>query len=332
MPPPARGGTLLLTGATGFVGRAVHDALGAAGWRVRCATRDVARASARWPARQWIAFDAGDAGSVGRAVDGCDAVLYLVHGMATNRADFRRTELRQAELMVHAAARAGVRRLVYLGGVASPEDPSEHLRSREEVGDALRSGGVSTVELRASMIVGHGSLSWVIVRDLAARLPVMVLPRWLKSRTQPVAIDDIVVALVRAVDLDVPGSACFDVPGPDLLSGREILEQTAAVLQVRRPLMIEVPLLSPKLSSHWVRFVTRAEWAVAREIVVGLKHDLIAHDDAFWQLAGHPTRLSFREAAQRALVAETGGDAPRGPWALFESLRLRHLPPGAAHS
>jgi uncharacterized protein YbjT (DUF2867 family) len=326
------GQTLLLTGATGFVGRAAHDALVEAGWQVRCGTRDVARAAAQWPTRSWAAFDAGSTDSVVRALEGCDAVVYLVHGMAAHHADFRRAEIAQASRMAEAAARAGVRRLVYLGGVASPEDPSEHLRSREEVGEVLRAGSVSTLELRASMIVGHGSLSWTIVRDLAARLPVMVLPRWLKSRTQPVSIDDIVVALVRAASLDHEGSAWFDVPGPDTLSGRQILEQTADVLQVHQPLMIEVPLLSPRLSSHWVRLVTRAEWSVAREIVVGLKHDLLAKDDRFWHLAGHTALLSFQDSARRALAAEAERGGPRGLWGQFESMRRGRVPQSATHA
>ena len=126
-----------------------------------------------------------------------------------------------------AAAAAGVERIVYLGGVAPGGPGSDHLRSRLDVGEALRSGPVKTVELRASMIVGHGSLSWLIVRDLAARLPVMILPRWLKSRTEPVAIDDAVVALVRALDMPLEASSWFDVPGPEMLSGKEILQATA---------------------------------------------------------------------------------------------------------
>jgi uncharacterized protein YbjT (DUF2867 family) len=316
------GRRVLLTGATGFVGRALHDALESAGWTVRCGTRDEARAAARWPQREWVGLDVGDPASLARALEGCDAALYLVHGMASHRHDFRRVELQQAETFVRAAERAGTRRIVYLGGVAAPRDASEHLRSRQEVGEALRAGRVSTIELRASMIVGDGSLSWLIVRDLAARLPVMVLPRWLKSRTEPVAIDDIVTALVRSLDLHLPGSEWFDVPGPELLSGREILERTAAVLGLRIPLTIEVPLLSPRLSSHWVRFVTRAEWSVAREVVIGLKHDLIARDDRFWRLIGHSTRLPFEAAARLALEADRRNQRPSGLWGAIEARRL----------
>jgi len=323
MRPAGGRGTVLLTGATGFVGRYAHEALVREGWTVRSASRDPERARRRQPDREWVSLDVSDGASVAAALAGCDAALYMVHGMASHDDDFRSAEIEQARTFAAAAAEAGLRRIVYLGGVAAPRDASEHLKSREEVGEVLRAGAVPTVELRASMIVGHGSLSWLIVRDLAARLPVMVLPRWLKSRTEPVAIDDIVVALVRALDLEISRSEWFDVPGPEVLSGREILERTAEVLGVRRPLMIEVPFLSPGLSSHWVRFVTRAQWSVAREVVVGLKTDLIAHDARFWKLIRHERLLSFDQAAGKAVDAERQDPPIGGFWGLVELLMQR---------
>ena len=317
---------VLLTGATGFVGRAVYPVLVASGRAVRSMTRDALKAAERWPGRAWVSADVSDEASTARALEGCDAAFYLVHGMAAGGADFRRREVEQATQFARAAERAGVRRVVYLGGVAAPHGGSEHLRSRKEVGEALRSAHVTTVELRASMIIGHGSLSWLIVRDLAARLPVMVLPRWLKSRTQPVAIDDVVAALVGALEAPLDESAWFDVPGPDVLSGREILERTAAILGVRRPLMVEVPLLTPRLSSHWVRLVTRADWTVAREVVIGLTDDLLARDDRFWTLIGQPGPLGFDEAARRAIAAERSAGPVRGAWGAVE--RALAAPPG----
>src|SRR6478735_10875589 len=236
--------TLLLTGATGFVGNAVRPGLAAKGWRVRCLTRDVARARRRLPAVDWVEGDVGDAASSARALDGCRAAIYLVHGIGEGT-DYHQREVAAATTFSQAADAAGVERIVYLGGVAPAGQGSEHLRSRLEVGETLRAGPVKTIELRASMIVGHGSLSWLIVRDLAARLPVMVLPQWLKSRTQPVAIGDVVIALVRALELPLAASASFDIPGPLALSGKEILEETARVLGLRHPRMIEVPLLTP---------------------------------------------------------------------------------------
>jgi uncharacterized protein YbjT (DUF2867 family) len=243
-----------------------------------------------------------------------------VHGIGEG-ADYHRREVRAAATFSAAAAAAGVERIVYLGGVAPMGTGSDHLRSRLEVGEALRAGSVQAVELRASMIVGHGSLSWLMVRDLAARLPFMVLPRWLKSRTQPVAIDDVVIALLRALELPLTQSAWFDIPGPVTLSGKEILEATARVLGLDPPGMLEVPLLSPRLSSLWVRFVTRAQWSVAREVVVGLTEDLLAQDDRFWQLIQHPHRLSFSAAARLALDAERGQRRVQGTWGVIERMR-----------
>lgn len=312
--------SLLLTGATGFVGGAVRPALAREGWRVRCLTRDAARARKRAPALDWVQGDVADPASCARALDGCQAALYLVHGIGEG-ADYHRHEVTAAATFAETAAAAGVERIVYLGGVAPLGAGSDHLRSRLEVGEALRAGRVTTVELRASMIVGHGSLSWLIVRDLAARLPFMVLPRWLKSRTQPVAIDDAVVALVRALDLPLAKSDWFDIPGPATLSGREILEETARVMGLAHPRMVEVPLLSPRLSSLWVRFVTRAQWSVAREVVVGLTEDLLARDARFWELIDHAPRLAFAEAARRALAAERGDRRVEGTWGAIERLR-----------
>lgn len=322
--PPRPG--LLLTGATGFVGSAAFEPLRDAGWDVRCATRNTRRAAELWPDRAWTYLDVDHEDSILRAMEGCEAAVYMVHGMASQSSDFHAAELRQAENFARAAAKAGLRRIVYLGGVAPSGDASRHLQSRQEVGEVLRAGSVPTIELRASMIVGHGSLSWLMVRDLAARLPVMVLPRWLKSRTQPVALEDVLVALTRALVIPLEGSAWFDIPGPETLSGRQILERTARALGVRQPVMIEVPFLSPRLSSHWVRFVTRAEWSVAREVVVGLKQDLIAQDNRFWRLAGHEHLCSFDDAARRALRAEAALGQSHGLWGLVERARMRSVP------
>jgi len=283
-------------------------------------TRDAARARKREPDLEWVQGDVKDPASCARALDGCLAAFYLVHGIGEG-SEYHRQEIMAASVFSKAAAAAGVEGIVYLGGVVPTGTCSEHLRSRQGVGEALRSGPTKTVELRASMIVGHGSLSWLIVRDLAARLPAMVLPRWLRSRTQPVAIDDVVIALVRALDLPLTGSAWFDVPGPDTLSGREILEETARILGLRRPLVVGVPFLSPHLSSLWVRFVTRAKWSVAREVVVGLTEDLLARDDRFWQLVGHPQRLAFADAARLALGAERPQGPVRGSWGVIERAR-----------
>lgn len=319
---------ILLTGATGFVGSAVQPALATRG-RVRCLTRNSAQARARWPCLDWIEGDIADEPTCRWALEGCSAAVYLVHSIGESP-DFRRREIETARRFAHAASAAGLRRIVYLGGIAPGRRASEHLRSRLEVGEALRAGPVTTIELRASMIIGHGSLSWLIVRDLAARLPVMVLPRWLRSRTEPVAIHDVVVALIGALDLPLKTSEQFDIPGPEVLTGEQILVETARAMGLPPPGRVAVPLLTPELSSLWIRFVTRARFTVAHELVLGLEGDLLSRDDRFWRAIGHPHRLPFREAAHRALEAERReARPPRGIWATVEhalALRTRRAP------
>ena len=308
---------ILLTGATGFVGRAVRPSLEADGWHVRCLTRNAGAARQRDPDADWIQGDVSDPDSCARAVEGCEAALYLVHGIGEGD-NYHAREVAAARVFSSAAGAAGMDRIVYLGGVAPSDQGSAHLRSRIDVGEALRSGPVTTVELRASMIVGHGSLSWLIVRDLTARLPFMILPRWLKSRTEPVAIDDVVGALVGALKMEVDTSIWFDIPGPAALSGKEILEETARMMELRPPRIVSVPLLTPRLSSLWLRLMTRAQWSVAREVVVGLAEDLLATDGRFWDLIGHPQRLTFAEAAQRALRTERLTEPVEGFWGAVE--------------
>lgn len=314
--------TILLTGASGFVGRAVWPHLQAQGWHVRCLTRDRERARRLYGERDWVQGDLADANVCAQALKGCDAALYLVHSIGEG-AQFGRHEVDTAKQFAETARKAGVGRIVYLGGVAPAGAASAHLGSRLAVGETLRAGAVPTIELRASMIVGHGSLSWLIVRDLAARLPLMVLPAWLRSRTQPVAIEDVVAAVMAAFDVPLPQSASFDLPGPDVMSAHEILDATAAAMNLPRPRAIEVPLLSARLSAHWLRFVTRADWSVAKELVAGLTTDLLARDDAYWQLIGHSSRIPFAAAARDALQAEATQGPVQGAWGQFERLRAK---------
>lgn len=320
---PGTGPRILLTGATGFIGQRLWGALDALGYRVRCASRDPAAARRRWPEREWVAIDVEEGASLTAAVEGCEAAYYLVHGMAGGGGDYQQLELAAAHRFREAAAAARLHRIVYLGGVAPRHEGSRHLESRLAVGAALRGGVVPAIELRASMVVGYGSLSWQIVRDLAARLPGMVLPRWLRSRTQPIAVDDVVLGLTRVLDLSATGPACYDLPGPETLSGEDILRRTAQLLGLRPPVMVHVPFLSPWLSSHWVRLVSRADWNVAREIVVGLKEDLVARDDVFWSLIAGPPRLGFADAGRRAIAEERGQPPPSGFWGAEERLVAR---------
>lgn len=298
-PDPAR--PVLVTGARGFVGRHLCAALDAAGRPVRCASRRAAPGASR-PGLEWVRADVGDPGSLAAALAGCESAFYLVHGMGSGPG-YAAREAQQAALFRDAAARAGLRRVVYLGGIAPEGRPSQHLASRLETGRILRSGAVSTVELRAAMIVGAGSESWQIVRDLSARLPVMVLPRWLRNRSQPIGVDDVVRGLLAALDLPQPGSVALDLPGPETLSHRELLRRVSA-RRGRQTWMVDVPVLTPRLSSHWIRFVTRANFTIARELVDGLTSDLLAGPDTLWARLGVGPRLALDRAIDEALADE----------------------------
>jgi uncharacterized protein YbjT (DUF2867 family) len=259
---------------------------------------------ARWPGRTWVQFDLNQPDEIERALVGCEATYYLVHSLTENPSGLYERERRVAENFALAAGRARVGRVIYLGATAPQGPPSEHLRSRLEVGRVLRDGAVPALELRAGMIVGYGSASWRIARDLAARLPAMILPRWLRTRSEPVAIDDVLIALADGARLPLSASASFDLPGPAVMSYREVLERTARLLGHRRLPVLEAPVGSPNLSSQWIRLVTSADWAVSHELVLGLTHDLLARSDEYWQLTEHPPLLSFERAGRLALEEE----------------------------
>ena len=293
---------VFLSGATGFVGTRLYPRLVDRGFQVRCGSRAPQSARRRQPHCDWVKFDVEQPDSIRPALQGCDAMFYLVHQMTGGGGgDYRHRETEAALQVRRIAERAGIHRIVYLGGVRPQGEPSEHLRSRLQVGETLRDGQVSTVELRASMIIGAGSESWRIVRDLAARLPVMVLPKWTKTPSQPVHIDDVVQALIGALQLEMDGSKWFDIPGPKTLTAEQILVRTARQLG-HRPRRVGVPVLTPRLSSWWLRFVTEADLGVARELVDGLTSPLIAESDRFWHLIDHTNLVGFDEAARREMI------------------------------
>ena len=304
---------VLLTGATGFVGGRLHDPLVAAGHEVVCGSRNPNRARRHQPDRTWVPLDLGDEEKVEAALDGCDAAYFLVHALTGAKADYGKKELAGAQRFAKVAERRKLQRIVYLGGFEpEPEFLSEHLKSRLAVGHALRDGKVPCLELRASVIVGHGSASFQILRDLAARLPAMVFPSWLDNRTEPAAIDDVVDALVAALAVPLPESTWFDLPGADVLSGREMLLRTAAILGVS-PATMRVPLLTPRLSARWLWLISGVDYRLAQELVDGLKNDLLAKRRGYRELAHLPAPIPFDVAVKRAL-AEEKKNAPGSTW------------------
>ncbi len=295
-------GTVFVAGASGFVGNHLVTRLLASGSQVRCGTRTVGPAQRARSNATWVHFDLQHRETIASSVQGCSSAVYLVHEMAAG-SGYEERERNGARAFAEAAAQSGLERIVYLGGVAPQGAPSRHLQSRLATGEILRGGKVPVFELRASMLIGAGSLSWKIVRDLAARLPAMILPRWLASRSQPAAIDDVTFALERALKQPLDQAGIYDLPGPEVLTARDILLRIA-LLRGTRPIMISVPFLSPRLSSYWLKLVTGADYQVARQLIEGLSHDLLASQREFWELVPEHKRLSFDEAALRAFAQD----------------------------
>ncbi len=293
---------VLVVGGTGFVGQHVMSRLEGAGCDAFATSRNPDRAICAWPQRRFLRMDLQDRDSVKRALDGRTVAVYLAHSMA-DEGDYEKRETETAATFASLAAQAGIERIVYLGGVVPSGKPSKHLRSRIATGHALRAGSVSTIELQAAMIIGGGGASWRMVRDLATRLPVMILPRWLHHRSQPLAIDDVCEAVVTAITMTHSGSAAYAIPGPETLSGIDILQRVAA-LNGMRPLTFEVPFVTPRLSSYWIQLVTRANARVASELVEGLTSDLLADHNTFWRFMPEHQLLPFNDAASRALEEE----------------------------
>ena len=279
----------LVTGATGYIGGRLVRELLAAGRPVRCLSRDPARLRDQpWSARvDTVRADIERAESLDGALDGIDSAYYLVHSLGTGPR-FEETEARAAENFGCAARRAGVRRIVYLGGLQPAGVPAEqlspHLRSRAEVGRILRLSGVPTAELRAAVIIGSGSASFEMLRYLTERLPVMLTPRWVGTRIQPVAVRDVLHYLVAAADLPAEVDRSFDIGGPDVLTYREMMLRYARVAGLPRRVIVPVPVLTPSLSSHWVGLVTPVPGALARPLVESLRHEVVCreHDIARW--------------------------------------------------
>ena len=301
---PGRGKTLLLTGATGFVGQHLDAALAGSSWSVRRATRSREKAAAAG----WVRLDVEDTATIQPALEGCDAAIYLIHSIDDSD-DYPEREARAAEAFLEAAERAGVKRLIYLGGVAPSGHRSRHLQSRLHTGEILRSGAITTIELRCGLIIGSGGSSWMMVRDLAARLPAMLLPRWLRYSSWPVWIEDVVVAIVRALDMPLDESAWFDLPGPERMTHADFLQRVAKSMG-KDPTLVGVPVITPTLSSYWIALVTRASLALSRELVQGLQSDLDPSGELFWERLEGEEPTAFQTAVYQALEDDAAESVP----------------------
>jgi uncharacterized protein YbjT (DUF2867 family) len=287
---------VVVFGASGTVGRPLlaeltreHDVVA-----VSRAQRDEASGVT------WKTADATDRGSVARALEGAEVVYYLVHSLG--RPDFEAEDLKAAETTAREAERAGIKQLVYLGGLGDDSpDLSTHLRSRRETGKRLSSTTVPVTTLRAAMVVGRGSAAFETIVALVNRLPAMVTPRWVSTRTQPVALPDVVAYLSGVCGLDAALGADYDVGGPEVMTYREMIERIARLLG-KRPLIVEVPVLTPHLSSLWLHLVTPVNAGVARPLIEGLRSETIVYDDRIRELL--PIELTPFDIAARVALEQ----------------------------
>jgi uncharacterized protein YbjT (DUF2867 family) len=303
--PPANACALVF-GASGYIGTNLVPRLLREGWRVRAAARNLSVLRARCDDPTWRSVDlvAGDAlqpATLAAALAGVDIAYYLVHSMAAGR-DFGRLDLEAAGNFARAAAAAGVKRIVYLGGLVPKGADSEHLVSRKETGDRLREGPVPVTEIRAGIIVGPGSAAYEVMRDLVYNLPLMVTPRWVRSKSSPIALDNLLEYLVRAATLPQAAGGIYDAGGPEHLSYETMMRQFGEVIG-RKPRILAVPVLTPQLSSYWLALITTVPASIARALIGGLKHDIPA-DDAKLRALVPQKLLTFKDSVLAALAAE----------------------------
>ncbi len=306
MPPPdaaelTKSSVVLLTGATGYVGGRLLSLFEREPVTLRCLARnpDKLLASVK-ELTQVVKGDVLDPASLDEAMQCVHTAYYLVHLMSGSK-DFEKEDRQEGENFAAAAKKAKVNRIIYLGGLGKDTDSelSPHLRSRHEVGQILRDSGVETIEFRASLVIGTGSLSFDLVKSLTDRLPVMICPRWLTTPTQPIAVDDVLFYLMAAKDLPPGESRIFEIGCIDVTTYGNMIREYARQKGLRRWL-ISVPVLTPYLSSLWLALVTPTAFEVGRHLIEGLKNPTVVRDKAALEV--FPIRpMSIREAIQRAL-------------------------------
>ncbi|MEM6794307.1 MAG: SDR family oxidoreductase [Acidobacteriota bacterium] len=304
-PSGAEPAPILVTGATGYVGGRLVPRLLDAGYAVRCLVRSPRKLQARpWnehPKVEIVQGDAANEEELVAALEGCRIAYYLIHSMVAAGPEYAERDRRLAETFACAAKRAGIERILYLGGLGETgEDLSEHLTSRREVEKALAQPGVSVTVLRAAMIIGSGSASFEILRYLVERLPAMVTPRWVKTECQPISIRNVLDYLIGCLEVPETAGRTLDIGGSDVLTYLEMMHIMAEERGLRRRIILPVPVLTPSLSSHWIHFVTPLSKEIARPLAEGLRNRVVMRNRDIEQLV--PIELmGVREAIWRAL-------------------------------
>jgi uncharacterized protein YbjT (DUF2867 family) len=313
----------LVFGASGYIGSHLVPFLATRGKRVRAVSRNRAVLEGReWQGVECASADALEPASLDAVLENVDTAYYLVHSMAAG-SDFGQLDLQAAANFRDAAARLGVRRIVYLGGLI-PENPeSMHLQSRYETGEVLREGDVPVTEIRAGMIIGPGSAAFEVMRDLVNNLPIMITPRWVFSLSPPIALPDLLTYLATVTDLPEAAGKTYDAAGPEVLTYAEIMQKLSRIVG-RRIRIIPVPVLTPKLSSYWLRLVTSVPVNIARALIDGLKHDVLADDASLRELIPIPLH-DVEQSIREALEAERQQDIP-AHW-VEGSIRCRNFEP-----
>lgn len=296
----------LVTGATGYIGGRLIVELLKHGYRVRILARNASRLKYH-PWIDQVEISEGDAHNpavLEEAMIGVDVAYYLLHALMS-KDDFEQEEREMAEGFGAAAKLAGVKRIVYLGGIIAPNEVmSPHLQARAETGEILRSSGVAAIELRAGVVIGSGSASFEMLRYLTERLPIMTVPKWVNVRIQPIAVRDVLRYLVGAASIDPNVSGVFDIGGPEIFSYKEMMQQYAEAAGLPRRIIIPVPVLTPRLSSGWVGLVTPVPYTLAKRLVASLKNEVVAADDSIRGLIPDPQGglTPFKRAVQLALT------------------------------
>jgi uncharacterized protein YbjT (DUF2867 family) len=322
---------ILVTGATGFIGSRLAVALLAAGHQVVCMSRKPENARNLLPTQAIVVQgDVQDDASLVAAMQSCEATYYLVHSMEGDGFDFEERDRVAARTFAGAAQKAGINRIIYLGGLAEDAGRlSAHLRSRHEVGAILREGSVTVTEMRAALVVGPGGASYEMLRQLVERLPFMITPRWTATRTQPIALADVVDYLVAALGDPAGESAVYEIGGPEIMTYREMMSRFARARGLRR-VMFPVPVLTPRLSSYWVDLVTDVPASIARPLIEGLTTEMIVRNDNATKAFG-PPKLTFEQALAIPAASESKREPPflwtrRVPGHLLGVARRRFAP------